>query len=214
MKTILHSLLVTLFVALPLLGPSVQAQTPDGETPANEGICDDLQADGITKGLYGLCVAFCEAQDVTDESDPVTDEELDAIANSAPSGKILANYNKKKKDTDPGMPCIVTEGVCPCWSAEELASIDGFFPSPLPADGQVIHDCDDRPAVTRHRETVTRYRGYSNDALVQTKGPSCRYSNDQGTLTGGSRIFRSLIISDEEYNSCKQSILEHCDSGL
>lgn len=37
------------------------AQTPDGETPANEGVCDELI--GLTPGLYGLCVAFCEAQD-------------------------------------------------------------------------------------------------------------------------------------------------------
>ena len=40
---------------------TLYAQTPDGETPANEGVCDELMF--YTPGLYGLCVAFCEAQD-------------------------------------------------------------------------------------------------------------------------------------------------------
>ena len=39
------------------------AGTPDGQTPAVESVCDPLKADGVTHGLYGLCIAFCEAQD-------------------------------------------------------------------------------------------------------------------------------------------------------
>jgi len=31
---------------------------PDGETPAEEQVCDDLNG-----ALYGLCVAYCEAMD-------------------------------------------------------------------------------------------------------------------------------------------------------
>ena len=47
-------------------GNVASAQTPDGETPAEEQVCDPLRADGVTKGLYGLCVAFCEAHDIAD----------------------------------------------------------------------------------------------------------------------------------------------------
>ncbi len=76
--------------------PMTLAQTPDGETPANEGVCDVLQADGTTKGLYGLCVAFCEAQDHASLDYPITGDDLDALMNMKPGGKILANYNKKR----------------------------------------------------------------------------------------------------------------------
>lgn len=93
-----------------LTGNVAMASTPDGMTPANEGVCDVLM-DGATKGLYGLCVAYCEAQD------------LDEIGNNkeTPNNKILANYRKKMQSGDPDMPCIKTP--CPCWSADELAVV-------------------------------------------------------------------------------------------
>jgi len=68
------------------------ASTPDGATPANEGVCDSLM--DATKGLYGLCVAYCEAQD------------LDSCDKEPPRTKILENYNKKKQLSDPDMPCV------------------------------------------------------------------------------------------------------------
>ena len=54
-------------MAIALLSVSAHAQTPDGLAPVNEGVCDDLI--GGTPGLYGLCVAFCEAQDCTAPAD-------------------------------------------------------------------------------------------------------------------------------------------------
>jgi hypothetical protein len=122
-------LAVGVMVSAPLF-----AQTPDGETPAEEAICDPLKADGVTKGLYGLCVAFCEAQDHAALSDPITEEELEALADAAPSGRILQNYNKKKQKGDPEMPCINIVDVCPCWSSDELASIDGYLPNGTSTD--------------------------------------------------------------------------------
>lgn len=94
-----------------LAGGSAMAQTPDGETPANEGVCNALQAPGISAGLYGLCVAYCEAQD------------LNSFDKEPPNTKILDNYNKRKQATDPAMPCVKVP--CPCWSNEEMASISG-----------------------------------------------------------------------------------------
>ena len=100
--------------------------TPDGETPAEEDVCDELKYNA-TKGLYGLCVAFCEAQD----SDCVPDYGTEnPYANCRMRDRrILDNYNRKKKDGDPDMPCLPSAGedpefACPCWGQEDL----GFFP--------------------------------------------------------------------------------------
>lgn len=92
-----------------LIGNVAIAVTPDGDTPANEGICDGLQ--GGTSGLYGLCVAYCEAQD------------LDNIDKQPPSSKILANYRKKMQVGDQDMPCI--QAPCPCFSNDELTAMTG-----------------------------------------------------------------------------------------
>ena len=85
------------------------AVTADGVTPANEGVCDSLQ--GSTPGLFGLCVAYCEAQD------------LDDIDKEPPSSKILANYRKKMNEGDPDMPCVQVS--CPCFSSDDLATMTG-----------------------------------------------------------------------------------------
>jgi len=114
---------VVVLLLLPVLSA---AETTDGLTPAEETICDPLKQDGVTKGLYGLCVAFCEAQDWASELSTMTPEEVEAMEFDSPSGRILANYNKKKQESDPGMPCIVIAPPCPCFSQEELQSIDGF----------------------------------------------------------------------------------------
>ncbi len=100
-----------LLASVAMMGGSAMAVTPDGETPANEGVCNGLQASGITPGLYGLCVAYCEAQD------------LDTFDKEPPSTKILGNYNKRKQASDPAMPCV--KPVCPCWTTAEMASISG-----------------------------------------------------------------------------------------
>ena len=92
-----------------LTGNVAMALTPDGTTPANDGVCDDLLVDGTTKGLYGLCVAYCEAQD------------LDSVDTKPPSLKILENYDKKKQGDDPDMPCISQD--FGCFDQAELDSI-------------------------------------------------------------------------------------------
>jgi hypothetical protein len=87
MKKLITSLLSCFAVVL-LTVPMALAQTPDGETPAEEAVCDPLQADGVTKGLYGLCVAFCEAQDHADILEPMTEEEYMALESASPSGAV------------------------------------------------------------------------------------------------------------------------------
>ena len=111
-----------------MFGLTAKAQTPDGQTPAQESVCDPLKADGVTKGLYGICVAFCEAHDTASPETPITPEDLERLKEQAPSGRILAAYNKKKQETDPNMPCINIDHtnpnpVCPCWLSDQLYAI-------------------------------------------------------------------------------------------
>jgi hypothetical protein len=102
--------------------------TPDGLTPSQEDVCDDLKYG--TPGLYGLCIAFCEAHD----SECVPDLALeDPFANCRRrDAKILRNYKKKMREGDPDMPCLPSAGedpqyACPCWSQEDLE----YFPFSL-----------------------------------------------------------------------------------
>lgn len=101
-KLILFAVLLVPFV---LIFSPVLAQTADGLTPAEEDVCADLKADGVTKGLYGLCVAYCEAE--------------------ASSERILEVYNRRMvQGQDPEMPSCRPSGeiVCPCW---DQAFLDG-----------------------------------------------------------------------------------------
>ncbi len=59
---------VWMIVLLFLAGPVVLAETPDGETPAEENVCDRESG-----AAYGLCAAFCEAMDC-DGKDPSASE--------------------------------------------------------------------------------------------------------------------------------------------
>lgn len=127
MEKIIATIILSVAVTI-LMAPSTLAQKPDGETPANEGVCDVLHE--ATPGLYGLCVAFCEVQDHPNILAATTAQEIHALEDAAPSGRILANYNKKKKGNDPPMPCMNTTTVtdpCPCWAEAELAEIDGIM---------------------------------------------------------------------------------------
>ena len=75
-------------VALLGFGPSAFGQPPDKQTPAAESACNLLKADEFTKGLYGLCVAFCKAKGHVGESSQSLD-------------RILANYERRRTGTDP-----------------------------------------------------------------------------------------------------------------
>jgi hypothetical protein len=103
---------LVLFGAMPAV-----ASTPDGETPHEESICDDLH--DATPGLYGLCVAYCEAQDCDFE---------DAVSGqcAAPNPKLLDIYERKRADEDPAMPCVLSEdeNLCPCFGSEDLSALE------------------------------------------------------------------------------------------
>lgn len=144
-KNLISALCSVVLAGVVGLSSPVIASTPDGETPANEGVCDPLKLDGITKGLYGLCVAYCEAQDL----DVVGDKE-------PPNSKILGNYRKKMNPGDPDMPCLATP--CPCWDEAEIAAV-----------------ANSGTAICNSTATIGQIRNASVFAQIDTARPLCRY---------------------------------------
>lgn len=161
------------------LNTPVAALTPDGETPANEGVCDVLKANA-TPGLYGLCVAYCEAQDL----DLVGDKET-------PNNKILANYRKKMQAGDPDMPCIQVP--CPCWSAEQLANVGATATPTCNATGSVA--------------TISLVQpGIAQRAVADISSNVCRFTD----TTVVPRISVRFDITAEEAQSCYNQIISKC----
>jgi hypothetical protein len=116
--------LVLPVIVVVVCGSAIFGQTSDGQTPAQEDVCDDLQ--WATPGLYGLCIAFCEAQDCEPDFSA-----LNPFAECRPSSaKLLRNYEKKKQPGDPEMPCV-RQAACPCWTEAELDALR------FPASGDV-----------------------------------------------------------------------------
>ena len=142
---LLMSAFMAIFVGLTGFTGSVMAVTPDGLTPANEGVCDTVK--GATPGLYGLCVAYCEAQDL----DLLGDQE-------PPNNKILDNYNRKKQAGDPDMPCLRVP--CPCYDESDLTAITN-------SGGVLSCSISETSAVLRNT-TVTQ------SASINMSGPLCR----------------------------------------
>ena len=237
MKYLLSTFTTIIAVGMFAIAPPVLAQTPDGQTPAIEAVCDPLQDDGITKGLYGLCVAFCEAQDYANEFDTITIEELVALEDSAPSGRILANYNKKKdkanNPADPEMPCILVQEPCPCFDDDDLAGIDGFLPvppfsSPIADDFRCSHgspyadefddvlesDPDEGGSTLRRAMTSARFLPNGIYNFV------CRYTDHQPEPDGLPSVLRYLsssagTLTEAEYLECQTKIRAHTvASGL
>lgn len=200
MKNIFTTPLATLAIAFLAISSTTYASTPDGQTPVNEGVCDNLV--GGTPGLYGLCVAFCEAQDHAALSAPITEEEFKALEDSAPSGRILANYNKKKQDSDPDMPCIKAEEPCPCRDSAE------FDTATLSMIGAYFCNTSDG---------VNNIYGSSLQDFIQSTGKQNIVVARNDTISGGRTIcsigitasvpvVRSIDITPEQFTACDTQI--------
>lgn len=173
------------FMASLVVAAPVIAETPDGTTPANEGVCDGLKTNA-TPGLYGLCVAYCEAQDL----DIVGDKET-------PNDKILANYNKKKQAGDPEMPCRKVP--CPCWENTTLAPITSRAGS-----GDVL-SCVSSATTAQIRNTTNLQFATAD---IGRQPPICRYTDT--TVTP--RISVRFDLNAAEAQSCYDQILAACAS--
>lgn len=174
---------VAMLAGWAMMSGSVMAQTPDGETPANEGVCDVLQAPGVSPGLYGLCVAYCEAQD------------LDSIDKEPPNTKILGNYNKRKQASDPAMPCVKVP--CPCWTEADMASI---------SSDSVAAACNTTATSSQIIDIAAR----THSALAETAvgRERCRYID----LNTAPATIRSFTVTPAEAASCLTDVQSACQS--
>lgn len=173
------------------------ANTDDGETPAAEAVCDILI--GGTPGLYGLCVAYCEAQD--GEVDLTSEE---AIMNlSAPSRKVLTNYDRKMKEGDPKMPCVNYQSSCPGWSPAELEDIgmhNFVLTEVVDEVNQIYSDSESSLFNGSVRAQI-----YPDDGDFFTTYFHST-NTDPEKNTSGVRI---LEVTESEFNACKQELLDH-----
>ena len=103
-------LLVASLLVLGGLDATAKDNKKDNKTPAQEKVCDVVK--GATPGLYGMCVAYCEAQDANE-----------FINLKTSSKKLLRNYDKKRKASDPQMPCVNYATACPVWASDQLGDI-------------------------------------------------------------------------------------------
>ena len=104
--------ILTLALSLALSLPALA----DNGGGNDENICDDLQ--DATPGLYGLCIAYCEAQDCKSE-------DFDLMQCEPRKQRVLRNYNRKRTEVDPEMPCArtVEPDACPCFDRADLEAL-------------------------------------------------------------------------------------------
>jgi len=103
-------------------------EEPYSQTPAGEGVCDLLNDEGVTKGLYGLCLAFCGEQDLTSSELQMMEKNRESIPSGRPEEQLLEKYNEIKKAEDSKIPCAEpAEGECLCFSEDKFGAMsDGF----------------------------------------------------------------------------------------
>ena len=152
------------------------ATTPDGITPAVEDVCDGLI--GGTPGLYGLCVAYCEAQDCDSEA-----AHSGQCTRTPPSEPVLRNYNRKMQPGDPPMPCLAPEpSPCPCLTEEE-AGLTHWVGCSIDESGQL------------------RAEGMDGEMFViDSSNTTCELSGIPGTAD------RFTGLDDQQFEACRYMI--------
>lgn len=169
----------------------------DDLPPSEEGVCDSL-LDG-TAGLFGLCNAYCEAQDC-DEYAPGDQPRS--------CQRLLVNYLRKSDGADP--PCLVDEEPsCPCWNMDQLAGARGELLDPnLPEDTvDSLCEADGAPGGTpagAHFDGVG-YLSFEPDfetILFENDGVDCMYT--VAVDDGVDFVFSSTTPA--EYQACQDDL--------
>ena len=196
------NLIVVLTLALLPMGLA-GAQTSDETTPGLESVCDPLI--GGTPALYGLCIAYCEAQDL----DTIDLSQPDPWK-SAPSRAILDSYRSRMQPGDPDMPCLQQPG-CPCWTEDELANA---YPTTLAS-----FQCTTDDGTITNVSYATIFNSPTDSSFQQRCQPyafgppiawAAEFADDdirscqlQDPAHGISRFF---LITPSEYELCKTSM--------
>ena len=200
-----------LIALVALAAPAAFSQTPDGETPAFETACDPLLG-GATPGLFGLCVAYCEAKDCTDN--PVV---LAACQEANPGdpfgthdcacGDILNNYNKRRGPGDPGMPCIMESG-CPCFDAaflaEEVSDPDQCVDTVGPPRTQTVASGNDSQGCNAVAQTIINFDDQGEPRSVICQAFDRDLDPDNGRCEVTLQTVQSISVAESE--SCSDLI--------
>ncbi|MDX1554912.1 MAG: hypothetical protein R3212_02690 [Xanthomonadales bacterium] len=192
LKLLVLSVLLSLF--------SVTALA-DGQTPAEETVCDFLQGGEYSSGLFGLCNAYCEAKDC-DAYGPYEDQPRSCQ-------KLFDNFERKATGAeDPAQPpCLEDPSpVCPCWPPESGRLADAGLG--LPGLGCLV----DFPGLG----TVAEFNDFSNMVVfAATEEPGCEYLNDLEDPAVDIDIPSAAFpdpITPEEHAACRADVLELQDS--
>jgi hypothetical protein len=140
--------------ALPL---PAAAQTPDGQTPAQETACN-----GQTGAAYGLCTSYCEAMDC-DSTAPA--------ASATACNKVYSNFLRL---TGQAPPCL-----CPCsagWAQVQKTAADANLDVSYCAVGgseSQVHFGSDAVRLNLVNYTVegSYCTGWDSTGLVVSKSP-------------------------------------------
>jgi hypothetical protein len=96
-----------------------QSAGPARGAALEANVCDELV--GATPGLYGLCVAYCQAGELP-RAMAKANGKPDRLADLAEKKEaVLQRFNAARGAGDPEMPCI-RQDACPCWSGEQTSS--------------------------------------------------------------------------------------------
>ena len=137
MKYLFINLFPCIAIGLVLSSP-VSAQTPDGETPAQETICETW---GFQGKVQGLCNAYCEAMDCDDPNPQASDQAcsrvLGKIEDALPEGTMFPTCQDLDDD---GVPNGLDN--CPDDSNPDQADSDGNGVGDV-CDGPVACPCID-----------------------------------------------------------------------
>jgi hypothetical protein len=199
-------------------GESARHRTPDGQTPAEESVCDVVK--GGTPGLYGLCIAFCEAHDC--EPVRLADDSLDLSMCKKNDWRLVEKYVEKMTEGDPPMPCLPEpneepqEVTCPCWGEKELAAFPAMDYS---CENGFMYDVNDDGSCMQEINEVWDFYEYSDEEWVEYV---MQASTDSGCFEGTYCYFAYdcnydscaevdvwnmyLNISDAEFEVCKQQV--------
>lgn len=190
---------------------NLYAELQVGHSRVNEGVCNDLTAQGVTPELFDLCVAYCEAIDCPD-TDLASGSQAGKCKQASP--RILERYNNIKKDTDPPMPCVKTQtSGCPCWTPKELASVGRTYSPHVVYYTKDLHDSAKSYELDEWEDIYYWLDGSGHllAAAVTFNGgeSTCSYFDREYSNGAWSGIAREQYVTPEQGRECLSQLVSH-----
>lgn len=217
---ILLLLSIVFFVVVPANANPRDDQSAAHAKSDQVSACADLR--GGTKGLYGLCVAFCAQRDQSN----VNMNDIQSVRSAAPNLELLTAYNDRKTESDPDMPCMIDDDgdsddggeppppvtSCGCWSDDELLAIDGVLdPIPGMAPDAICTSNQNENGIYE----AQIYEGYNLGADLELVGTSAfAYASPDGSDTAQGCMFRSPTAGDRNFPLERRAEAEYCMQAI